>query len=151
MAPGKPSALIKPTLNTKFHIDYDWWERSRDDLRLYLISHLPPEQREHLSQMSEQREIDYIDPDTGEVSRLDELQLAIQLAAQDPDFINPQTSLVDSVFRVFLKNKNVPMTPKQLAEATERPADTILKTLSGRQIYKGIRPFLARVIDQAKQ
>ncbi|GAB4342864.1 MAG: hypothetical protein Kow00117_21930 [Phototrophicales bacterium] len=141
--PGKPSALIKPTLNTKFHIDYDWWETSPEDLRYYLLTHLPPDQRKRFSHTTESQVVDYVDPETGEVFRYDELKLAIKLAAQDPLFINPQTSLVDSVFRVFLKNNNTPLSPKQLAEITGRPAETILKTLSGQRIYKGIRPFLA--------
>jgi hypothetical protein len=148
MALGKPSTLIKPTLNTKFHIDYDWWENSRDDLRVYLLSHLPPDARERISQTDEGQRVDFVDPDTGEVSRLDALQLAIQQAANDEDFINPQTSMVDSVFRVLLKYNNTPMTPKQLAEETGRPAETILKTLNGRQIYKGIRPFLAQAMNK---
>lgn len=140
--PGKPSALIKPTVNTRFHIDYDWWERSPEDLRSYLISHLLPEQRERLSQSQEARSVDYVDRETAEVTQLDELQLAIRIAAEDPNFINPQTSLVDSIFRVFLKNNNRAMTPKELSITIGRPASTILKTLSGTQIYKGIRPYL---------
>jgi hypothetical protein len=140
--PGKPSALVKPTLETSFRIDYEWWERSADeDLRIYLLSHLPPEQRERLSQSQEGRIVDYIDPETGEVFRLDELQLAIQTAAADPGFINENTSIVDSIFRVFLRNNNSPLTPVELAEVTGRPAETILKTFSGRRIYKGIRPY----------
>jgi hypothetical protein len=141
MVAGKPSFLIKPTLDTKFHIDYSWWERSSEDLRTYLLSHLLPEQRERLSQNNEDRQVDYIDPDTGEVLRLDELGLAIQIAADDDNFINPHTSLVDSVFRVFLANGNFPLTPRELEEETGRPASTILKTFGGMQIYKGIRPI----------
>jgi hypothetical protein len=140
MAAGKPSFLIKPTLDTKFHIDFSWWERSSEDLRTYLLSHLLPEQRERLSQTTEERQVDYIDPDTGEVLQLDELGLAIQIAADDDNFINPHTSLVDSVFRVFLANGNLPLTPHELEEETGRPAATILKTFGGMQIYKGIRP-----------
>lgn len=140
-SPGKPSALIKPTLDTKFHIDYEWWERDSEDLRTYLLSHLKPEQREQLAQIQEERLIDYVDPQTGEVFQLDELKLAIQIAAQEDDFINLQTSLVDSIFRVFLKNNNSPLSPQELAENTSRPAATILKTLSGGRIYKGIRPY----------
>jgi len=140
---GKPNILIKPTLETKFHIDYSWWEKSSEDLRTYLLSHLLPEQRERLSQTDEARTVDYIDPDTGEVFELDELGLAIQIAAEDENFINQQTSLVDSIFRVFLADGNLPMTPVELAEATGRNANTILKTLSGAQIYKGIRPILS--------
>ena len=137
---GKPTSLAKPTLDTEFTIDYSWWERNADDLRTYLLSHLLPEQRERLSQTSENRIVDFIDPETGEVTQLDELGLAIQTAARDPNFINPHTSLVDSVFRVFLGNGNQPLTPRQLEEATGRPASLILKTLGGARVYKGIRP-----------
>jgi len=138
---SRPSFLGKPTLDTKFHIDFSWWEKSSEDLRTYLLSHLRPEQRERLSQSTEDRTVDYIDPDTAEVLQLDELGLAIQIAAEDEDFINSHTSLVDSIFRVFLANGNLPMTPRELAEETDRSATTILKTLSGQQIYKGIRPY----------
>jgi hypothetical protein len=137
---GKPSALVKPTLDTLYHIDYRWWERSGEDLRTYLLSHLPPEQRDHLSQSSENRVLDYIDPDTGEVFQLDELGLALQQAAKDTNFVNPHTSVVDSIFRVFLANGNEPQSSKELAERIGRPASLILKTLSGGRIYKGIRP-----------
>lgn len=141
-ASGKPSALIKPTLDTRFYIDYAWWERGEGDLNIYMLSHLLPEQRESLSQATERRLIDHIDPDTGEVFQFDELALAIRLAAADPNFISPQTSLVDSIFRVFLANSNLPLTPRELAAQTGRDANTILKTLGGVRIYKGIRPYI---------
>ncbi len=137
----KPSALVKPTLTTKFHVDFAWWDRSPDDLRTYLLSHLPPDQRDRIGQMPEAQQVDYIDPNTGEVFQLDPLRLAIQEVAESPDFINEQISLVDGVFRVFLKTNNTPLSPNELADYTGRSPATILKTLSGRQIYKGIRPI----------
>ena len=140
--PGKPSALIKPTLDTKFNIDYSWWDRNSEDLRTYLLSHVLPEQRERISQSEENRVIDFIDPATGEVIQLDEMQLAIRLAAQDPNFINPQTSLVDSIFRVFLANNNLPLSPRELAERIGKDPVTILKSIGGIRIYKGIKPHL---------
>jgi hypothetical protein len=133
--------LVKPTLDTKFYVDYSWWERSDEDLRTYLLSHVLPEQRDRLSVAEAGSVIDYINPDTAEVFQLDELQFAIKKAAEDPNFINPQTSLVDSVFRVFLANSNTPSSPRELAEQTGRNATTILKTFSGTRIYKGIRPY----------
>ena len=139
----KPSALVKPTLDTTFHIDYSWWDRSDNDLHVYLLSHLSPEQREHLSSDAENHVVDYVDPDTGEVTQMDELQLALQVAAHQPDFINPQAAVVDCIFRVFLANGNAPLTPKELGDAIGRSPTTILKTLSGARVYKGIRPFEA--------
>lgn len=139
MPPGKP-ILLKPTVDTKFHIDYDWWEREKEDLRSYLLTHLPPEKRDYFQTLEEMRVMDYIHPETGEVFRLDELHLALQEAARAADFINSQTSLVDSIFRVFLANGNTPRSPHELAQDTGRDANTILRTVGGIKIYKGIRP-----------
>lgn len=148
MQPAKPSGLVKPTVNTKFHIDYSWWDnKAEEDLRVYMLSHLPQEQREKLLQSASQpneptenRVVDYIDPNTGEVFQLDELSLAIQNAAKDPNFINSQMSLVDIIFRVFLANNNTPLSPTDLEEPTAKSATVILKMLSSGHVYKGIRP-----------
>lgn len=141
---GKPSALIKPTLDTRFHIDYEWWEReTNEELHTYLLSHLLSEQRDRLSQNPENTLIDYVDPDTGEVLQLDQVGLAIQEAIKDPNFINPHTSLVDSIFRVFLSNGNTPLTPRELGSLIDKPPAIILRTLSGTRVYKGIRPVLS--------
>ena len=74
MQPGKPkpSAILKPTLDTKFHIDYEWWEKENNDLRSYMLTHLPSDLREKFEDGSEEKVIDYVDPETGEVFRLDE-------------------------------------------------------------------------------
>jgi hypothetical protein len=138
----KPSALVKPTLDTKYHIDYTWWEKNQEeDLRTYILSHLPQEQRDKLAQSDKTAVLDYVHPDTGEVFEVDEIGLAVQIAARDPNFINQQTSLIDSVFRVFLSNGNQPLSAHELEERTGRPAATILKTIGGTRVYKGIRPF----------
>ena len=143
MQPGKPkpSAIIKPTLDTKFHIDYDWWDKENNDLRSYMLTHLPSDLREKFEEGGEEKVIDYIDPQTGEVLQLDELGLAIQEAAKRDDFINLQASLVDSIFRVFLANGNTPRTPQELESETGREAKIILKTFGGLTIYRGIRPI----------
>lgn len=140
--PGtKPSTLIKPTLETKYHIDYTWWERNtEEDLRTYRLSQLPVELRERLESSGEETGIDYIDPDTGEVRTLDRVGLAVQQAAQSPDFVGQHVSLVDAVFRVFLANGNQPLSASELADRTGRAANQILRTLSGARVYKGIRP-----------
>jgi len=135
-----PTTLIKPRLDTRFHIDYEWWERNDVDLRAYLLSHLPPHKREQILLEEEGHMIDHVDPETGEVHRMDSLGVALQEAAKEPDFINPQTSLVDSVFRIFLINGNKPLSPNELADVLSRDASTILKTLGGLRIYRGLRP-----------
>ncbi len=142
MTPGSGSRRVKPTMDTRFHIDYEWWERSAQDLRIHMISQLLPEQQAYFADHEEGDESDWIDPETAEVHRVDALRMALQEAARDPAYFLPPTSLVDAVFRVFLTNNNVPLTPVELAERIGRPPMTILRTLSGRRVYKGIRPYL---------
>lgn len=139
-APGKFSTLIKPTLDTQYRIDYDWWERSDKDLRQYMIAQLPSVLRDRLDSQTEGSLVDYIDPVTAEVTQLDELSFALRTAAAEPDYITPQASVIDSIFRLFLANGNLPLTSSELGELLDRPPQTILKMLSGREIYYGIRP-----------
>jgi len=136
------SRRVKPTLDTRFHVDYEWWEREGRDLRVYLLSHLPPEQREFFMQHRDTENVDWVDPVTAEVGKVDALQRAIREASQQSDFITPHLSLVDAVFRVFLANDNTPLTPHELSERIGRPPMTILRTLTGATVYKGLRPFI---------
>jgi hypothetical protein len=53
-------------------------------------------------------------------------------------------SISIAVLTVFLANGNTPLTPKELGERLGRPPQMILRTLSGRRVYKGIRPYIER-------
>lgn len=134
--------LIKPSLETKFFIDYDWWESSRDDLQIYLFTHLSEEQQKALSNRDMQEMYDYVHPETGEVFALDALGMAIQESSRSENFISDHIGLIDSVFRAFLVNGNQPLNAQELAEATGRNPATILKTIGGVHIYRGIRPHV---------
>lgn len=133
---------MRPGPDTPFHIDYEWWKREGRDLRAYLISHLMPEQRRPFENDSGNVELDFIDPDTAEVRKVDALSQALAKAAQDTQWITNQTTLVDAVFRVFLANGNKPLSPNDLGKLINKPPTTILRTLAGTtgQVYKGLRP-----------
>ena len=135
--------LIKPSVETKFYIDYEWWKQSRDDLQVYLRTHVTPDQRIALERADPGEVLDYVDPETGEVSQMDALGLAIRESAKHDDFITGQIGLIDSVFRALLVNGNIPLNALELAELTGRNPSTILKTIGGVRIYRGIRPRLA--------
>lgn len=141
--------LIKPTLDTPFHIDYEWWKREGQDFRAYLMSHLCPEHRERLLAHPEEAEIDDVDPETAEVRRIDGLWHALlRHCSRRADFITPQTPLTDAIFRLFLVNGNRPMTPKEIAQALQKRTGRwedprkILQTIGGRVVHRGIRPVL---------
>ena len=138
--PGQ--SRVRPGLETPFHIDYDWWKREGQDLRAYLISQLMPEQRKAFENGQNEGETDWIDPETAEVRRIDTLQQALRKAAQDTQWITNQTTLVDAVFRVFLANGNTPLSPAELGKQLNKQPMTILRTLAGQTVYKGLRPAI---------
>ena len=145
--PASPAInrLIKPTHKTKFHIDFDWWERESREFRVYLTSHLCPEHQAAFADFSGEDVIviDAIDTETAEVRKEDGFQHTLRThCSQQPDFITSHTSLVDAVFRVFIANGNQPLSPEELAERIKKPgqANTILRTLAGARVYKGLRP-----------
>jgi hypothetical protein len=135
---------IKPDLKTKFHINFDWWEREGRDLRVYLQSHLCPECKAIYNNHRGSEEVDWIDPDTAEVTRVDALWQSLRThCSQKPDFITESTPLTDAVFRVFLANGNAPLSAIELHEILGKyTPEVILRTVGGRRIYKGIRPVL---------
>lgn len=137
------SSLVKPTLETPFHIDFEWWNREGRDLRVYLHSHLCPHHREVFGAHDEQQLVDWIDDVTAEVTQVNGIEHALRVhCSQQPDYMTQHTTLVDAVFRVYLSNGNTPLTAPQLAEATGRSAQVILRTLSGTRVYKGLRPVV---------
>lgn len=134
----RPS-LVKPTVDTPFHIDFSWWRQNDREWRVFLRGLLGEDQEAKLADVDLDERVDWVDPATGEVTQMDLLQylLSNHYAQQDD---GAGASMVESIFRAFLKNGNSPMSAKQLGEALGRPPQTILRTLSGARVYRGIRP-----------
>ena len=143
MTEGKRASLIKPSVSTPFHIDFDWWQKNERDWHVYLRSLLCPEHQAAFSNVEEGQVIDWIDPVTAEVKPVEGVQNTLMLhCVKQPDFLTDQTALVEAVFRLFLTNGNVPMSSDELGKRLNRPAVTILRTLGGLRVYKGIRPVI---------
>jgi hypothetical protein len=138
----KRMSLVKPTLQTRYHIDFDWWKKNDRDWRVYLRNYLCPEHQEAFANMQADDQVDWVDPDTAEVQRVDGLQhVLITHCAKLDGFVTEKSALVDAIFRLFLANGNTPMTVVELADRLGRQPITILKMLSGQRVYKGLRPF----------
>jgi hypothetical protein len=134
-------SLVKPTLQTRFHIDFDWWAQNERDWHIDLRGFLCPEHQEAFAKTHDNDLVDWVDPETAEVQRVDGLQhVLITHCAKQQDFITQHTTLVDAVFRIFLANGNTALTPVELAEQVGRSPQVILSTLSGARVYKGLRP-----------
>ena len=142
MPETKPFSFIKPTLQTLYHIDFDWWKSHDNNWHIFLFGCLCEEHQKMFNQQAESVMIDWVDPETAEITRVDGLQTTLMNhCAILPNFVTPNTTMIDAIFRVFLANGNKPMTPFELSDRIGKPAETILRTLSGLQVYRGIRPF----------
>ena len=140
----KRFSLVKPSTETPFHIDFDWWKKNERDWHVYLRTLLCAEHQEAFEAIEGDQTIDWVDPVTAEVKSVDGIQNALMThCVKQPDFLTSQTALVEAVFRLFLTNGNNPMTSKDLGERLHRPAETILRTLASARVYKGIRPYSA--------
>jgi len=132
----------RPTLNTAFHIDFDWWAEAKRDLRLYLHQHLCPDCRDVFTSHLGSETVDWIDPETAEVKAVDGLWHALRThCSSRPDYITDATPLTDAVFRTFLANGNEPLTPVELGSTLNRRPNVILRVLGTERVYDGIRPI----------
>jgi len=135
-------SLVKPTIDTPFHIDFEWWKQHDSDWRVFLFNLLCESHQTAYKDQDENVVIDSIDPITAEVKSVDGLlHTLLNHCTRISDFTSRDSSLISTAFRIFLSNNNLPLSPNELAKIINRPANTILITLSGPTIYKGIRPF----------
>jgi hypothetical protein len=134
-------SLLKPTTKTPFQIDFEWWKQSERDWHVYLRSLLCPAHQEALAGLEEGQMVDWVDENTAEVREVDGIQHALMShCARQPDFVTQHTALVEAVFRLLLVNGNQPMSAEEFSARLNRPANTILSTLAGPRVYKGLRP-----------
>ncbi len=136
----KLTSIKRTTPDTKFMIDFEWWEQSNLDLKAYLLSRFSLGDETALE--AEFDQVDLVDPRTGQVHQVDGFQYLIQAYFHrlPEDFIT-HASLVDATFCALLSNANQPMSAHEIAERIDRPADVIVRTLGGAKIYQGIRPI----------
>lgn len=133
--------LFRPTENTKFRIDYAWFEQQGQDVNVLIRKVLTPEQQERLGESTVLVAHDYVDDATGEVHAEDQVIRMIRTeSAKDPGFITPRTPVVEAAFRLFLLNSNQPLTPVEMAEIIKRRPQEILAQLGGRVVHYGVRP-----------
>jgi hypothetical protein len=136
----KRTSRVRPGIQTRFHIDFNWW--SRIDA-VFLQDLLCPEHQLAFAELPDDLKVDFVDPMTAEVQQVDGLQhVLITHCAKIDGFISPHTALVDAIFRIFLSNGNIPMSPMELSQVAGRPPELILRVLTGENIFRGIRPVM---------
>jgi hypothetical protein len=131
----------KPTVDTKFHIDFDWWEEKGHNFRVHLFSNLCKGCQERYRNYQETDLIDWIDPNTAEVTQVDGLWHALRTCCSlKPEYVDTTTPLTTAVFRTFLANGNEPLSVAELGARLHRSPALILRTIGGLQVYSGIKP-----------
>jgi len=142
MAEVKRFSLVKPTVDTPFHIDFAWWKKNERDWHVYLRSLLCPEHQDAFANVEEGETIDWVDPKTAEVKPVEGVQNALMThCVKQPGFLTSQTALVEAVFRLLVSNGNIPLSSAEFGTKLNRPPEIILRTLVGARVYKGIKPF----------
>ncbi len=133
---------LRISVETKFHIDFSWWDRQNKDIRVFMRELLCPESREAVSSASPELLVDVVDMETAEVTQVDPTWEAIRACcSQKPEYITADTPLLDSIFRTFLANGNKPLSVLELHHRLDKkPPEVILRMLTKGQIYMGIKP-----------
>ncbi len=132
---------VKPTLDTKFHVDFAWWQQKGQNLRAFLKGHVCAKLQGSLH-LDDIETFDWVNPETAEVFKIDKLWYEINAGCQDdPNFIDSRAPLTTAIFRAFLANNNTPLTPDEIYDKIQKQSpEMILRTIGRRQVYKGIKP-----------
>ena len=113
----------RPTLDTKFQIDYDWWKAGGKDIRVAVRGQLCPDCQKRFPDHRNTEAVDWVDPETAEVVQADALLQCLRSeCAKKPDYISQSTPLVTNVFRIFLRDGNQSLTPWNCIGRSPGPA-----------------------------
>jgi hypothetical protein len=134
--------LLRPTTTTPFHIDWSWFERNGLDVQSLIRNQLSEKSAQMLADGEPVEEVDYVDPETGEVFRIDSLRETILAESRwEPDFINDSLPLMQGIFRLFLAENNRPLTATQIAQRLGRhDPNAILRVLTASGVQNGVVP-----------
>lgn len=124
--------------NTRFHIDLGWWEGHGRNLGRFLAEMLGEQEADEAGG----EPLDYVDPVTAEVYKLDPLWARVLTdKAHRPDYITPATPLTNAVLRALIENMNRPMTVTQLHRRISRGNPlTLLRLMQTARLQYGIVP-----------
>lgn len=135
--------IARLDVKSKFYIDPRVWERRGRDLRAEVYAALCDECKRIYS-LEEVRQVDHIDPQTGEVTRMDALwECAMEVCAKLPGFIDPKLPLHSAIFRAFLAAGNQPLSAQELYACIKKgsPAVILKALLSPQLAEEGIVPY----------
>ncbi len=129
-------------INTKFHIDLDYWKSQGRDFREQLWDEFCDDCK-RLYSLEEPREVDRVDPMTGQVARVDGLwECIMDQCGREPGYIGPKMPMTRAILRIMLANGNKPISAVELHKRIGRGnPQMILKELLGPEMENdGLMP-----------
>jgi len=109
---GKRPSLVKPSINTPFHVDFEWWKKNERDWHVYLRTLLCPEHQEAFANIEEGQTIDWVDPMTAEVKPVEGVQNTLMMhCVKQPDSSRTRLHWSRPCFAYFLPTGTCPCPP----------------------------------------
>jgi hypothetical protein len=138
--------LVRPDINTKFRVDYNWWSDRGRDIRVLIRDQLCSECSARFENYSDSQDIDWVDPSTGEVTVVDGLRYCLrECCSRKDDYVTRATPLATAVFRILVADGDTPMSVAEIHERIGKSdPKTLLRILLGQQMrtHYGVRPIL---------
>lgn len=138
--------LVRPDINTKFHVDYDWFANRGRDIRVLIQEQLCAQCRSGFENNPDTQSIDWVDPSTGEVTIVDGLTYRLrECCSRREDYITHSTPLAAAIFRVLVADGDTPMSAAEISERIGKSdPKTMLRILLGNEMrsHYGVRPIL---------
>ncbi len=129
-------------INTKFFIDLEYWKSQGRDFREQLFDELCDDCKQRYP-LEVQREVDRVDPVTGEVQHWDALwECVTDDCGHHPDFVSPKMPLTRAIFRAMLANGNQPQSAAELHKRIGKGSPQVIlkELLSAEMELEGITP-----------
>jgi hypothetical protein len=131
-------------VNSKFYIDLEYWKSQGRDFRERLYDELC-EECKRLYPLEEQRQVDRVDPETGEVTRWDALwECAVDQCGKAPDFVGPKMPMTRAIIRAIIAHGNTPISAAEMHRRIGKgtPQVILKELLSPEMELEGITPVL---------
>jgi hypothetical protein len=127
---------------SKFFIDLEYWKSQGRDFRESLYDELCDDCKQVYS-LEARRDVDRVDPITGEVQRWDALwECAMDQCGRQPGFVTPKMPLTRAIFRALIANGNQPLSADELHQRIGKgtPPMILKELLSPGMELDGITP-----------
>jgi hypothetical protein len=123
------------TTKSKFYIDLRIWEQSGRNFRQEVYDALCDECKQMYS-LEQDQVVDHVDPETGEVKKLDVLLDCASAACTDSaTFLSPKMPLTRAIFRAFIAAGNAPQSAEDIFVRIKKGSPSIiLKELLSQQM-----------------